>query len=639
MYRKVGVKASVGLQLACQCLLTKCKGGVEYEAVDADGRKTSEHFENTLSHKDRRAFAITMVTTTAIAASGQLSQTPFFLTEDQEGLISEDQRRVYIAYRAIFNGDKALVRKRKRISKIVSQHHQSGKSLVEGLEENDIVRILEVLLTKKIFKMDSAARLAFPDLFTTALAMTAQHSSSEADVAKSHAEMLEDIANLDSNQNGEEMDSHDPVHPILLESESTQQPFAFYVRVLTSTPATPPQSAMNGLRVPSLYPLYLPYKVQHQVLWRIQRLLEECCYAFTEEWLPDLLEQRRWDCPEAIELNNWTEVVIKRLSKLPCHCFGDLGSDPRASLTDVLMSINDLGHAAVHRVRTRAKGISEMIRCATKFARALRSSACEKQLDELHRELDFIVGALELNKKRLESNLGIEMQDIARQRKELDKQEKNALTTILIEDKDYCSFLGGLLSRSAERIFAGATGDGLNVTKAEKDLALETTRIKQPSLALSHKLPHQAGLACPPEARPYAVGDSPPKRCERRPDSAVLQDADLGSPTLSETPGELHCGIKASNWAVLKAIGENNAVGQDAGSASFVTDLRVRDLGNRVDQETFAALSEAINSKLITYDFHRKHTKLSDKRLRRIHEVVRKRTKLNISAYQVGTCS
>jgi len=580
-----------------------------------------------------------MVTTRAMAASGQLSQTSFILTEDQKRVISENQKRVYIAYRAIFNGDNALVRKHKTISKIVSQHHQFGKGLVEGLEEKDIVRILEVLLTKKIFKLDSAARLAFPDLFTTALAMTARPSSSEADAAKSQDKMLEDIATLDNDQNGEEMDSDDPVHPILSESESIQQPFTFYVRVLTFTPVTPPQSMMNGLRVPSLYPLDLPYKVQHQILWQTQRLLEECCYAFTEQWLPDLLEQRRWDCPEAIELNQWTKVVIKRLSKLPSHCFGDFGSDPKKSLTDVLMSINDLRHAAVHRIHTRAKGISEMIRCATIFARVLRGSACEKQLDELHRELDVIVGALELNKNCLETTLEKEMQDIARQRKELDEQEKNALTTMLKGDKDYRSLIGGVLSRSAERIFAGATDDGLNLTRAEEDVALKTTDDKEPSLTLGHEIPQQARLARPPEAKPEAVRDSSPKRREGRPDSVVLRDADLCIPTLSETPGEMHHGTKASDWATLKAIGENNAVPQDAGSASFVIDLRVRDLGNRLDQETFAALSEAINSKFNTYNLHSRFTKLSDKRLTKIHEFVRKRTMLNISAYQVRICS
>ena len=65
------------------------------------------------------------------------------------------------------------------------------------------------------------------------------------------------------------------------------------------------QPSVNGIRVPSLYPLYIPYKTQYQLLTKTQRLLEECCYDFTVQFMPDLLEQRQWDCSEAIELNKW----------------------------------------------------------------------------------------------------------------------------------------------------------------------------------------------------------------------------------------------------------------------------------------------------------------------------------------------
>ena len=145
---------------------------------------------------------------------------------------------------------------------------------------------------------------------------------------------------------------------------------------------------MDGVRIPSLYPLYIPYKTQHELLTRTQCLLEACCYSLTSQWMPDLLDQWQWDCPEAIELNNWTFIVAKRIHTLPSQCFGDLDSGNPMSLASVLMSINELRHTAVHRLRTTAKGILEMIRSAIRFAGALRDLTCQQQLDKLPGRLD-----------------------------------------------------------------------------------------------------------------------------------------------------------------------------------------------------------------------------------------------------------
>jgi len=575
-----------------------------------------------------------------MSALRQFPQTSSILNEGQKGVISESQKRVYIAYRAIFKGNKALIRQPKAITKVILNHSKPGQGLVEGLRTEQIVQILEELLRKGTFESEIKARFAFPDLFTTTLAQDAQHSILEADAAKSEAKVLKDIALLDNDQDEDHTDESDDRVPLVLPTDKPGLSISASDMIgLIRTVATPSQFHVDGIQVPSLYPLYFPYKAQHQLLSRTQRLLEECCYAFTEQWLPDVLEQRQWDCPEAIELNTWTYVVSKRLKKLPSHCFGDLGSEPSMSLSKVLISINDLRHAAVHRVRTTAKGISEMIRSATRFACALGGSAWEKQLAELQQEIDGKIRAMELNKNFLETKLEREMQDVARQRKELDEKEKNALTTMLREDKDHCASIGDLLSRSAERIFAGGMDDGLKLTEADQELSLETAEEKEPSLTVDHELPQQVRLDRPPEGRCSAIRDSSHNQNEPRSDSKVLQEADTGLPTSSDAPGEMHRGTKATEWAVLEAIGENNTIPQDARGASFITDSRVRDLEVSLDQETYAAVSEAVDSKISTYHFHSMCPKLNNKRLEEIHDFVRKQTKLIIPAYQVRTCS
>lgn len=162
---------------------------------------------------------------------------------------------------------------------------------------------------------------------------------------------------------------------------------------------------------------------------------------------------------------------MKRLSKLPSGAFGrDSDLSPAESLT----FINKLRHSAVHRLPTTAKGISEMICSAKRFARSLRDPLREQQFDELKDELDGKIRALELNKNFLETKLGRELEDIARQRRELDEKEKDAIVTMLKEDKDQASLIGGLLSQSIEHILGNSEKQELDVTEAEPTSDHET---------------------------------------------------------------------------------------------------------------------------------------------------------------------
>ena len=206
--------------------------------------------------------------------------------------------------------------------------------------------------------------------------------------------------------------------------------------------------------------------------------------------MPELLNERQWDCSEAIELNKWTFIVEKRLGKLPSHCFGNLASESEMSLADVFISINELRHSAVHRLPTTVKGISEMVRSATSFAGALRDSGCQQQLEELHHELEGKICALELNKNFLETRVEHEIQEIARQRKKLDDQEREVVATMLREDKDYGSFIGILLSRSVNQIFDKSKNDEAEVAEVERSLDSESKEEKEQELVAEHDIDH-----------------------------------------------------------------------------------------------------------------------------------------------------
>lgn len=384
-------------------------------------------------------------------------------------------KRVFLAYRAIFDGTKAELRKRKAILKVVSQHRKANKSILKDLGEKHVLDSLKKLLEQKIFQSEVQAQLAFPDLYTTSLALEVQHNASEADAARTEAEALEDIVSLEGDRDGmlektvEEASSadSDPNNEAqFLSLLATMHP-------LTVSTAVPGQRTARAIKIPSLYPLYIPYKIQHLVLTRTQHLLEECCYNFTAQWMPELHEQRNWDCPEAIELNTWTYAVVERLGKFPANCF-EAFDNPKMPLDDVLISINKLRHSAVHRLPTTAKGISELIRSAVRFATVLRDTSCKEQLDELHNELEGKIRSLELNKNFLETELEHQMKDIARQRKELDEKEKESIATMLRRDKDYGSLIGVLLLQTVQQIFDTSKAEESGNTDTGRSLDHET---------------------------------------------------------------------------------------------------------------------------------------------------------------------
>ena len=69
--------------------------------------------------------------------------------------------------------------------------------------------------------------------------------------------------------------------------------------------------------------------------------------------VPSLLEERKWDCAETVELTKWTRTLAERCDKLPPSAI-DNGSD--VPLKEVFFSTNVLRHMAVHQLLTTARG-------------------------------------------------------------------------------------------------------------------------------------------------------------------------------------------------------------------------------------------------------------------------------------------
>lgn len=225
--------------------------------------------------------------------------------------------------------------------------------------------------------------------------------------------------------------------------------------------------------------MYVPYKTQHQILVRVQCILEHACFEFAENALPDVLEKEEWECPESVELNKWSRIFSTNQNKLPMLKFAELGKP----LEQVLASISQLRHTAVHRLRITAKHVEQFVKDAELLVNLLGNDSHSKKLAQIRREVQSSIGELQRNKDLLESRLAERLKEIALQRAELDRLERTAVQEMLDEDKENQLFVGACLNSTLtlmalprEEIEESATIGVMQAadTDSEADLDVQT---------------------------------------------------------------------------------------------------------------------------------------------------------------------
>ncbi|RYP90803.1 hypothetical protein DL770_003064 [Monosporascus sp. CRB-9-2] len=346
-----------------------------------------------------------------------------------------DKRRVYLACRGVFTGDKAHIRQLKKVRKVVEQHKASLRTLIQDLGEEKTIEAVRDLLERRIFESELRAKIEFPELFHSSPKQEIQREASEIDAARSAAEAINEIAIVEEAEadtdgeageatvvNGNEAESHD-----------------------TAEASNPMKPAV----LPSLYPIFIPYKAQHLILNEAQRLLEESCFEFLQKWLPSTLEQKGWECASSIELTKSMRLIARNAAGIPKEAFIDLGNIP---LEQILFAANELRHSAVHRLPNTARGIRDLCKSAVTLATTLGDNIRAIKLEEMCHELDDKMETMKLNKNALEITAMARLEEIKRQREELDRREKEIVAQMVKEDRENKAFMGVLLEESVDRI-------------------------------------------------------------------------------------------------------------------------------------------------------------------------------------------
>jgi len=332
-----------------------------------------------------------------------------------------DKRRVFLAYRTVFTGPSAHIRKSKKVREVIQQHKNSFQVLIKDVGFDNVLDILKTLLDQRVFESELKAKIVFPELFLSTPARDVQRNASENDAVRSVAEVLEELSS--ASERGEPCNDN--------------------------TNDNVPRESVAAINL-SLYPSYLPYSIQHLILTTVQRQLEDCCYDFTAKWLPSLLKDNKWDCAEAVELTKWTRTLAKHCGKLPAGAFA---SNQEAPLNETFSSTNVLRHTAVHRIPTTAQGIHKMIQFALRLANTLNDHSRAADLENLCLEIGSRIRDMELNKNFLENRLDEQLQTINRQRAELDKKEQESIAAMLKENQENKLLIGSFLEDAVNSTF------------------------------------------------------------------------------------------------------------------------------------------------------------------------------------------
>ncbi|RYP85783.1 hypothetical protein DL769_000891 [Monosporascus sp. CRB-8-3] len=393
-----------------------------------------------------------------------------------------DKRRVYLACRGVFTGDKAHIRQLKKVRKVIEEHKTSLRTLIDDLGKDKTIETVRDLLERRIFESELRAKIEFPELFHSSPNQEIQREASENDAARTAAEAINEIASVEA-----EADTDDEVGEATVvngnEAESHD----------TAAAANPTKPAV----LPSLYPIFIPYKTQHLILNEAQRLLEESCFEFLQKWLPSTLEQKGWECASSIELTKSTRLLARNAAGIPNEAFIDLGDTP---VEEILFAANKLRHSAVHRLPNTTRGIRDLCKSAVTLAATLGDNIRAIKLEEICHELDDKMETMKLNKNALETTATAGLEEIKRQREELDRREREIVAQMVKEDKENKVFMGVLLEESVDRI--------LN----EKPYADEVATEEQEQVDEN---------GCPPDAKGEPVKEKERDEASQRPQAKV----------------------------------------------------------------------------------------------------------------------
>lgn len=119
---------------------------------------------------------------------------------------NEDLARVYCTCRAIFSGNDALLRKKKKVKEALIKNATTVKPLFLSFGEEKTTLMSQHLLKCRVFRSDVTAKVMFPSLFQSTPQQDADREASEADAVRSVANALDEMSQSEGENDDDELD-------------------------------------------------------------------------------------------------------------------------------------------------------------------------------------------------------------------------------------------------------------------------------------------------------------------------------------------------------------------------------------------------------------------------------------------------
>ncbi|KAF5571286.1 ubiquinol-cytochrome-c reductase cytochrome c1 [Fusarium phyllophilum] len=199
----------------------------------------------------------------------------------------------------------------------------------------------------------------------------------------------------------------------------------------TSSVSSPSDTSGSDTSVANVLPVkapglhvYVPIRTQTLILTRIQAILEHACYSFAQETMPGILEETKWSCPEAGELNAWAYHFKKHWGVLQqlSRCQGS-GLVP----TSFLYSVKQIRHIAVHRQPITVDYLLMLMSHAINFCLCLDVPKALDMIRKIRNSAETHIQRLEDCKKNIEQGLSTASQETSMTRLELWAREQQEM--------------------------------------------------------------------------------------------------------------------------------------------------------------------------------------------------------------------
>ncbi|KAL3595592.1 hypothetical protein FPOAC2_09938 [Fusarium poae] len=178
--------------------------------------------------------------------------------------------------------------------------------------------------------------------------------------------------------------------------------------------------------------VYLPFSAQHRLIVFLQHKLEEMCYSYSERHLPQLLHDRGWDCPEALELHRWLRTLSVELPYV--------GQDWVFNHSILFDSVAQIRNFAVTRSKIDSAQMEKLMTDAFELATILNEEKTIKVILRLRQDMvhtsKYLGSETEQIKQTFDRKLG-EIEAARTKLNELENATKTALKKSLMGRQEH----------------------------------------------------------------------------------------------------------------------------------------------------------------------------------------------------------